>query len=229
MNRLLLLLAALSLVLPVLVQAEEDPTSMDDLGGVDDIDPAVKKTIDRHLWKARRFIDKARYAKARAELEAADELVEMYDPVLELMDTLGELEDEMTQSAKVLQEIEKEQIELEKKKKLEDAKEARVQGVVASVKETYGLPKRLRRAVLAMKKKRPEFEVRVDDAEKERDRCIAAAALAHAATGARRCKEVGEKESGARRRLKEYDADFAVLTEAFSARKGKKALRRLLK
>ncbi|MDF1565536.1 MAG: hypothetical protein P1V51_21035 [Deltaproteobacteria bacterium] len=219
--RLPLALMALVLYLPA-APLRADGELSGDLGAGAALDPEIDGKVEALLQKARKLLDKSKYAEARAVLEEADDLAPMDDRVLELLDVVGQLESEEEGAQKLLV-----QIEAERKAKEEEQKKVG-QGLEA-ILERHGLPKQLPQATARLADKLKLSEGTAAKAEKARDKCLAGATLSHAAAGARQCRPLEEKLEQARKESRLLADDLAALDEVFEKRKGKKALARLKK
>lgn len=206
----------------------EDDLGLDDLGAAAEVDPALEAKVQAHLARARKAMDRGAYAEAREALDAADRLVPMHEDVLDALDQLGALEDEARRSKDLVKRLETERAEAAAREAEASADRRKVDDEVAEVTRRRGLPRRLDRAIVALVARQETARRHRSEAERARDKCIAAAALAHAAAGARRCKAAEEKVDATRDEVRALDADLAVLTTTYRDRKGEAALKRLL-
>lgn len=204
------------------VRAEDDLLGSGDLGAGAELDPEVDAKVEALLAKARKQMDRQHYAEARALIEEADDLAPMDDRVLDLLDLVGQLESEEANAKKVLAKIEAEEAA---KARARAGKGKGVRAILAR----HHLPRALPRATRILSRKVEAARGQMNTAKKARDRCVAAAALAHAAAGAQRCRKVEARLDEARKALRLLEEDLAALDEAYAHKKGEKALARLKK
>ncbi len=219
-----LALAAVLLFPAARARAGGDDLGLGDLGAAAAIPPKTRKALDAHLAKAKKLIARQDYAGAKAELKAADKLVPMNDEVMSLLDRVESMEAEQQQNKGLVKRLEAQQAAKDQKAAAATRTRRAVDAQVRRVERHRHLPRRLGRAIVALRRRRRRDAKAVDAAVTAREQCHAAAILAHDGRGASRCHQADARVAARQQSLRALDDDLAVLTTTYRDRRGQKAL-----
>ena len=199
-----------------------------DLLGAGGREEDAEERVAAHLAAARRYIEVQAYNSALEEVEAADRLIPFHEDVMALLELVHSLQDGAREAEMELSRIEEERRTRETREALEREAAEREKRAAEEVIARHGLPSDLEQALRGLLRRQNQIEERRAQARRERERCIGAAAMAHAHGAGGRCSEEKNRLSEIRRQERALDADLQVLTAAVRERLGQEALDRVL-
>ncbi len=200
----------------------------EELRGAGRRDEEIEERFQAHLEAARRFVDVQAYDTALTEIEAANRLIPFHEEAMLLLELIGDMRDGAREAEMALSPAEERRRAQEVRATLEREAAERQERAAEEVIERRGLPGDVQTALGALLARQDELREGIEQARRDRERCIGAAARVHAHGAGRQCGEEERRLEEVRGRQSALESDLAILTEAVRERHGQEALDRIL-